>query len=95
MGSLCREDLEVDGQAWIGHDVQIGAGVRLMGPVVLGDGARVGDGAQLREAIVFPGTEVAAGAIQIGAIAGHAGILQSCGDRARRRGLRSAWTRST
>jgi mannose-1-phosphate guanylyltransferase len=71
------EDLEIDGQAWIGHDVQIGAGVRLMGPIVLGDGARVGDGAQLRESIVFPGTEVAPGAIQIGAIAGHAGILQS------------------
>jgi mannose-1-phosphate guanylyltransferase len=71
------EDLEVDGQAWIGHDVRIGSGVRLMGPVVLGDGASVGDGAQLRESIVFPGTDVAPGAIVIGAIAGHSGILQS------------------
>ncbi|HEY7831761.1 MAG TPA: NDP-sugar synthase [Solirubrobacteraceae bacterium] len=70
-------DLEVDGHAWIGQDVEIGSGVRLMGPIVLGDGARVGDGAQLRESIVFPGTDVAAGAIMIGAIAGHAGILQS------------------
>ena len=70
-------DLEVDGQAWIGQDVRIGSGVRLMGPIVLGDGAQVGDGAQLRESIVFPGTDVAAGAIMIGAIAGHAGILQS------------------
>ena len=48
-----------------------------MGPVVLGDGARVGDGAQLRESIVFPGTEVAPESILIGAIAGHGGILQS------------------
>jgi mannose-1-phosphate guanylyltransferase len=71
------DDVEIDGQAWIGHGVHIGAGVRLMGPVVLGDGARVGDGAQLRESIVFPGTDVAPGAIMIGAIAGHAGILQS------------------
>jgi len=71
------DDLEVDGQAWIGRDVEIGQGVRLMGPIVLGDGARVGDGAQLREAIVFPGTDVAPGAIMIGAIAGHSGILQS------------------
>ena len=71
------QDLEVDGQAWIGQDVGIGSGVRLMGPIVLGDGARIGDGAQLRESIVFPGTDVAAGAIMIGAIAGHAGILQS------------------
>jgi mannose-1-phosphate guanylyltransferase/mannose-1-phosphate guanylyltransferase/phosphomannomutase len=53
-----------------------------MGPIVLGDGARVGDGAQLRESIVFPGTDVAPGAIVIGAIAGHGGILQSI----RRRG---------
>jgi mannose-1-phosphate guanylyltransferase len=71
------QDLEVEGPVWIGHDVQIGAGVRLMGPVVLGDGARVGERAQLRESIVFPGTEVADESILIGAIAGHAGILQS------------------
>ncbi len=51
--------------------------MRLTGPVVIGDGARVGDGAQLRESIVLPGTEIAAGAILIGAIAGHAGILES------------------
>ncbi len=71
------EDLQLDGQAWIGHDVQIGQGVRMMGPIVLGDGVRIGDGAQLRESIVFPGTDVAAGAIMIGAIAGHSGILES------------------
>ena len=70
-------DTEVEGPMWIGRDVRIGAGVRLTGPLVLGDGARVGDGAQLRESILFPGTDVAAGAILIGAIAGHAGILQS------------------
>jgi mannose-1-phosphate guanylyltransferase/mannose-1-phosphate guanylyltransferase/phosphomannomutase len=75
--SPLREDTEVDGSVWIGRDVQIGAGVRLMGPIVLGDGVRVGDGVQLRESIVFPGTEIAAGSIQIGAIAGHGGILQS------------------
>jgi mannose-1-phosphate guanylyltransferase len=75
--SPLREDTELEGDAWIGRDVQIGAGVRLMGPIVLGDGARIDDGAQLRECIVFPGTEVAAGAILIGAIAGHGGILQS------------------
>jgi mannose-1-phosphate guanylyltransferase len=71
------QDIDIDGQVWIGHDVQIGQGVRLMGPLVLGDGANIGDGAQLRDSIVFPGTDVAPGAILIGAIAGHAGILQS------------------
>ena len=71
------EDLEVQGPVWIGHDVSIGAGVRLMGPVVLGDGARVGERAQLRESIVFPGTVLAEESILIGAIAGHGGILAS------------------
>ena len=75
--SPLREDTEIDGSAWIGRDVQIGADVRLMGPIVLGDGVRVGDRAQLRESIVFPGTEIAPSSILIGAIAGHGGILQS------------------
>jgi mannose-1-phosphate guanylyltransferase len=70
-------DLEIEGPVWIGADVQIASGVRLTGPLALGDRARVGAGAQLRESILFPGTEVAAGAILIGAIAGHCGILQS------------------
>ncbi len=70
-------DAEIEGPAWIGHDVRIGAGVRLMGPIVLGDGATVGERAQLRSSIVFPGTEIAAESILIDAISGHAGILQS------------------
>jgi hypothetical protein len=41
-------------------------------------------GAQLRESIVLPGTEIAAESILIGAIAGHSGILASLrGRRAR------------
>ena len=76
-GSPIPADAEVEGPLWVGRDVQIGAGVRLTGPLVLGEGARVGDSAQLRESILFPGTEVAPGAILIGAIAGHSGILQS------------------
>jgi mannose-1-phosphate guanylyltransferase len=81
-GQTLPQDAEVEGPVWIGADVSIGTGVRLMGPVVLGDGATVGDHAQLRESIVFPGTEVAAESILIGAITGHSGILQSL----RRRG---------
>jgi mannose-1-phosphate guanylyltransferase/mannose-1-phosphate guanylyltransferase/phosphomannomutase len=75
--SPLREDTDLEGPAWIGRDVQLGAGVRLMGPLVLGDGASIGDGAQLRESILFPGTEVAPASILIGAIAGHRGILAS------------------
>jgi len=76
-GTTLPADAELEGPVWIGADVRIGAGVRLTGPIVLGDGAVVGDGAQLRSSIVFPGTEIAPGAILIGAIAGHAGILAS------------------
>jgi mannose-1-phosphate guanylyltransferase len=76
-GRSLPDDAEVEGPVWIGRDVQIGAGVRLMGPVVLGDGATVGERAQLRETIVFPGTHVADESILIGAISGHAGILDS------------------
>lgn len=81
-GQELPADAEIEGPAWIGADVSIGRDVRLMGPVVLGDGATVGDRAQLRESIVFPGTEIAAESILIGAIAGHGGILKSL----RRRG---------
>jgi NDP-sugar pyrophosphorylase family protein len=71
------DGIEVQGPVWIGRDVQIGEGARLIGPVVLGDGVSVGEHAQLRETIVFPGTSVEPGSILIGAIAGHAGILES------------------
>ncbi len=83
--SPLRPDTEIEGPAWIGHDVRIGEGVRLMGPLVLGDGAQLGDHAQLRSSIVFPGTEIAAESILIGAIAGHSGILASLRRRAARR----------
>jgi mannose-1-phosphate guanylyltransferase len=76
-GEAVLAGAEVEGPAWIGRDVRIAAGARLMGPIVLGDGASVGERAQLRSSIVFPGTDVAAESIMIGAIAGHSGILQS------------------
>jgi NDP-sugar pyrophosphorylase family protein len=44
---------------------------------VLGPGATIGDGSQLRNSIVFGGTEIAAESILIGAITGHSGILES------------------
>lgn len=75
--SILPESVEVDGPVWIGHDVRLADGVRLMGPVVLGDGARIGERAQLRSSIVFPGTVLPAESILIGAISGHAGILES------------------
>ncbi len=64
----------VDGPVWIGERCQIGEGVRLMGPVAIGDGARVGAGSSVRDSIVLPGAQVADESILIGAIAGHADI---------------------
>ncbi|MGI8511187.1 MAG: hypothetical protein ACR2NH_00975, partial [Solirubrobacteraceae bacterium] len=44
-GAQLPEHVEVvDGDAWIGERCEIGEGVRLMGRVVIGDGARVGAG---------------------------------------------------
>jgi mannose-1-phosphate guanylyltransferase len=73
--SPLREDTEIDGAAWIGRDVEIGAGVRLMGPLVLGEGARIGEGAMVRESILLPGTEIPAGSIVIEAIVGRSASL--------------------
>jgi mannose-1-phosphate guanylyltransferase/mannose-1-phosphate guanylyltransferase/phosphomannomutase len=74
-GSSVDAATEVIPPVWVGCDVEMGAGVRLHGPLVIGDGARIGDGALLRDSIVFPGTSVADGAILIGAIAGQSGIV--------------------
>jgi mannose-1-phosphate guanylyltransferase/mannose-1-phosphate guanylyltransferase/phosphomannomutase len=69
--------IEVDGPAWIGRDVALGESARLMGPVVVGDRVKLGARTHVRDSILFPGTEIAAGSILIGAIAGHAGIAGS------------------
>lgn len=76
-GEPVPDDVEIEGAVWIGRDVVIAPGTRLTGPIVLGDGARVGEGAKLRATIVMPGTEIAPGAILIDAIAGHDRILES------------------
>ena len=74
--SLLDGCAQVDPPVWVGTECDVRDGVRLMGPVVVGDRSRVRDNASLRDAIVLPGTDVRAGAILIGAIAGHAGIVE-------------------
>jgi mannose-1-phosphate guanylyltransferase len=76
-GSSLPDDLQIDGAAWIGRQVQIAGGARLMGPVVLGDGTRVGEGAQLRSSIVLPGSEIAPHTILIDAICAQGDIVAS------------------
>ena len=67
----------VEPPVWIGADVEIGVHARLQGPLVVGDGATIGDGAQLRASVIFPGSSVPRETILIGAIAGHTGIVAS------------------
>jgi mannose-1-phosphate guanylyltransferase/mannose-1-phosphate guanylyltransferase/phosphomannomutase len=67
---------QVEGPVWVGEGCELGAGTRLIGPVAVGGGSRVGAGAALRDSIVLPGTEVEAGTILIGAIVGHAGLVE-------------------
>jgi mannose-1-phosphate guanylyltransferase len=76
-GTPLPDDAQVDGTVWIGRNCRIGTGVRFMGRVVVGDDVRIGDGAALRDSIVFPGHDVKPKEIAIGAILGHAGIVAS------------------
>ena len=57
----------------LGAGCEIGDDVRIDGPSVIGDGARIGAGSRLREVIALPGAEIPAGAVLIGAIAGRRG----------------------
>jgi mannose-1-phosphate guanylyltransferase/mannose-1-phosphate guanylyltransferase/phosphomannomutase len=63
-------DAELTPPVLVGEGVELGERVRIDGPAILGDGCRVGDGAHIRDSILLAGTELGAGAILIGAIAG-------------------------
>jgi NDP-sugar pyrophosphorylase family protein len=47
---------------------EIGAGVKVIGPVVVGPGARIGRGAELAGTVVLPDAAVAPGALIIGGV---------------------------
>ena len=55
---------------FVGGSCEVGAGVRLTGPAVIGHGSRIGEGAAIKDSIVWPGTEVPAQTILVGAVAG-------------------------
>jgi mannose-1-phosphate guanylyltransferase/mannose-1-phosphate guanylyltransferase/phosphomannomutase len=73
-GALDNAEL-VEGPIWIGEGVSIGDGAKLQGPVVVGDGAKIGAGAAVRDTIIFPGGEVPAQTIAIGAILGQGDVV--------------------
>lgn len=53
----------------IGAGVELGEGVRIEGPAIVGDGCRIGAGARIRDSILLDGAELAPGGILIGGIA--------------------------
>jgi mannose-1-phosphate guanylyltransferase/mannose-1-phosphate guanylyltransferase/phosphomannomutase len=66
----------VEGDVYIGESCSVEAGVRLTGPVVLGDGCRIGEGSAIRESIVWPRTELAPGTVLIDAVAGTSPLAE-------------------
>ena len=64
--------VEVSGRVLIGDGAEIGEGAHLSGPIVIGPGSRIGAGARVKEAVLLPGTEIAAGGIFARGIGGGA-----------------------
>jgi mannose-1-phosphate guanylyltransferase len=54
----------------VGDNCTLGSESRLKGPVVIGDDCTIGPGSMLSDVLVWPGTEVPAGAVIVGGIAG-------------------------
>jgi mannose-1-phosphate guanylyltransferase len=69
-GSPEGEEGALAGPVLLGAGCEIDDDVRIDGPSVIGDGARIGAGSRLREVILLPGAAVAPGSLLIGAIAG-------------------------
>ena len=63
---------EIGAPVLIGTDCEVGLGVDVHGPVVIGDRSRLGAGAMLRDCVVLPGAEVPAGALVVGGLYGVA-----------------------
>jgi mannose-1-phosphate guanylyltransferase len=65
----------VEAPVLVGAGTTLGDGVQLDGPLVVGKGASIGAGSRLRDSIVWPGAEVPAGSVLIGAVFGPGDVL--------------------
>jgi mannose-1-phosphate guanylyltransferase len=73
--ALEHGDPGVGGQVLAAEGCEIGAEVRLDGPLVIGAGCTIGDGARVKESVVLPGAEVPPGALVASAIYGRKAAL--------------------
>ena len=78
-GANLPKDAEVEGPVVIGEGCKIASGVRLTGPVVVGEGSRIGENCALRDTIVWPRTDVDAGTVLIGGLAGERPLAEKLG----------------
>jgi len=69
--ALERGDPGVGGRVLVAEGCEIGAGVRLDGPLVIGAGSTIGAGARVKESVVLPGAEVPPSALVASAIYGR------------------------
>jgi mannose-1-phosphate guanylyltransferase len=69
--ALERGDPGVGGRVLAGEGCEIGAGVRLDGPLVIGAGCTIGAGARVKESVVLPEAAVPPGALVASAIYGR------------------------
>jgi mannose-1-phosphate guanylyltransferase len=69
--ALERGDPGVCGRVLAAEGCEIGAGVRLDGPLVIGAGCTIGAGARVKDSVVLPETEVPPGALVASAIYGR------------------------
>ena len=79
IGPNLPKDAEVEGPVFIGEGCEIASGVRLTGPVVIGEGSRIGKNSALRDTIVWPRTDVDAGTVLIGGLAGERPLAEKLG----------------
>ena len=70
-GAALPPDARIEGDVRVGEGVDFGAGVRIAGPSVVGDGVRLGAGAVLERAIVWNGATIGAGATVRDSIVGE------------------------
>jgi mannose-1-phosphate guanylyltransferase len=69
-------DAIVEAPVYLGEDCEVQADVRLTGPVVVGAGSKIGAGSALRDVLVWPRTEVAAGSLLVGGVAGTSPLVE-------------------